>query len=60
MSLEEKHREHLEEHKDDYQMMMKNWRSWASWFSWGSPVGMGIWLVSCGIFIWLLASAFHW
>jgi hypothetical protein len=27
------------------------------WFSWGSPVGLGIWLISCGIFFVLLKYA---
>ncbi|MFA5925645.1 MAG: hypothetical protein WC831_01815 [Parcubacteria group bacterium] len=32
----------------------RNWRSWGSWFSWGSPVGLGLFLISIGIFILLL------
>jgi hypothetical protein len=31
-----------------------NWRSWGSWFSWGSPVGLGLFIISIGIFILLL------
>jgi hypothetical protein len=36
---------------------LKNWRSWGSWFSWGSPVGLGIFLMSIGIFLVLLHYA---
>jgi hypothetical protein len=59
MSLEEKHEEHLDHNKERHEAMMKNWRSWGSWFSWGSPVGMGIWLICCGIFIWFMGLVFH-
>jgi hypothetical protein len=37
--------------------MMKNWRSWGSWFSWGSPVGLGLFLLSIGGFLVLLHMA---
>jgi len=36
---------------------MKNWRSWGSWFSWGSPVGLGLFLLSIGAFLVLLHYA---
>ena len=36
---------------------MKNWRSWGSWFSWGSPVGLGLFLISIGGFLVLLHLA---
>ena len=36
---------------------MKNWRSWGSWFSWGSPVGLGLFLISIGAFLVLLHAA---
>ncbi len=36
---------------------MKNWRSWGSWFSWGSPVGLGLFLLSIGGFLVLLHLA---
>jgi hypothetical protein len=35
----------------------KNWRSWGSWFSWGSPVGLGLFILSLGGFIVLLHLA---
>jgi hypothetical protein len=40
-----------------HQESMKHWRSWGSWFSWGSPVGLGLFLISIGVFLWLLAQA---
>lgn len=49
-----------DEQKEMYHETMKNWRSWGSWFSWGSPVGLGIWLISCGIFFVLLRYAGFW
>ena len=33
------------------------WRAWGSWFSWGSPVGLGLALISVGVFLWLLHMA---
>ncbi len=36
---------------------LRNWRSWGSWFSWGSPVGLGLFLISIGIFLVLLHLA---
>lgn len=36
---------------------LRHWRAWGSWFSWGSPVGMGLFLVQIGIFLWLLHLA---
>jgi hypothetical protein len=33
------------------------WRAWGSWFSWGSPVGLGLMLISIGVFLWLLHLA---
>src|SRR5262249_26434660 len=33
------------------------WRAWGSWFSWGTPVGLGLGLISVGIFLWLLHLA---
>ena len=44
--VHEKHREEM--------WGMQNWRSWGSWFSWGSPVGMGLFFVAIGVFVWLL------
>ncbi len=39
------------------ELSLKNWRSWGSWFSWGSPIGLGLFLISIGIFILLLHLA---
>lgn len=39
---------------------MKYWRSWGSWFSWGSPVGLGLFLISVAFSLWLLSQAFGW
>lgn len=39
---------------------MKYWRSWGSWFSWGSPVGLGLFLLAVGGFVWLLGQTFNW
>ena len=36
---------------------LKNWRSWGSWFSWGSPVGLGLFFIEIGVFLWLLHLA---
>lgn len=36
---------------------LKNWRSWGSWFSWGSPVGLGLFFIEIGLFLWLLHLA---
>jgi hypothetical protein len=33
------------------------WRAWGSWFSWGSPVGMGLFIISLGGFLVLLHLA---
>ncbi len=33
------------------------WRAWGSWFSWGSPVGLGLALISIGVFLWFLHLA---
>jgi hypothetical protein len=49
-----------EEDMKFYQDHMKHWRSWGSWFSWGSPVGLGLFLLAIGGFIWLLSQAFGW
>jgi hypothetical protein len=43
-----------------YQDHMKHWRSWGSWFSWGSPVGLGLFLISIAFSVWLLSMAFGW
>ncbi len=37
---------------------IRNWRMWGSWFSWGSPIGLGLFLISIGIFIILLRLHF--
>jgi hypothetical protein len=42
-----------------HQESMKHWRSWGSWFSWGSPVGLGLFFIAIGVFLWLLSQAFH-
>lgn len=26
-----------------------HWRAWGSWFSWGSPVGLGLFLISVAL-----------
>lgn len=41
-----KHREEL--------WAMKNWRAWGSWYSWGSPVGLGLFFVEIGIFVFII------
>ena len=33
------------------------WKAWGSWFSWGSPVGVGVFLVCVGAFVWMLHLA---
>jgi len=35
----------------------RNWRSWGSWYSWGSPVGLGLFFIEIGIFLWILHLA---
>lgn len=49
-----------EEDMKYYQDHMKHWRSWGSWFSWGSPVGLGLFLISLAFSAWLLSQAFGW
>lgn len=46
------HKKHREE-----MWGMQNWRSWGSWFSWGSPVGLGLFFVEIGVFLWVLHLA---
>lgn len=33
----------------------ENWRAWGSWYSWGSPVGLGIYLLSLAGAVWIFA-----
>ncbi len=52
----------LEEQLEDYKRYKEvhadlPWRAWGSWFSWGSPVGLGLGLISVGVFLWLLHQA---
>jgi hypothetical protein len=54
MDLSEQHQKHRDE---NWAVSLQNWRSWGSWFSWGSPVGMGLFFVEIGIFLWLLHLA---
>lgn len=46
---------------DDMKQMViegaRNWRSWGSWFSWGSPVGLGLFFIEIGVFLWVLHLA---
>jgi len=46
-----------ENHPYDAEWALKNWRSWGSWFSWGSPVGLGLFIISIGVFLVLLHYA---
>ena len=39
---------------------LKHWRAWGSWFSWGSPVGLGLFLISIAATLWILSQAFGW
>ena len=43
-----------------YEDSLKHWRSWGSWFSWGSPVGLGLFLISIAVMLWILSQAFGW
>ena len=56
--MEQKNEEHLKDY-DRYRESFPElpWRAWGSWFSWGSPVGLGLALISVGIFLWLLHQA---
>lgn len=36
---------------------LKHWRAWGSWFSWGSPVGLGLFLISLALCALLLHYA---
>ena len=58
MSKEEKMG--MEESMRYYQDHMKHWRAWGSWFSWGSPVGLGLFFISCAVTLWILSQAFGW
>lgn len=42
---------------NDDQDFYKHWRAWAGWASWGSPVGLGIFLVSIGAMLWFFGLA---
>ena len=57
MSKDDKNEEYMQEYMKDH---MRYWRSWGSWFSWGSPVGLGLFVVSLAFSTWLLAKAFGW
>jgi hypothetical protein len=35
-------------------------RVWAPWYSWASPVGLGLYFIAVGFFLWLLSQAFNW
>lgn len=43
--------------RESEELWAKNWRSWGSWFSWGSPIGLGLFLISIGVFLVLLHYA---
>lgn len=43
--------------KQEREDSLKHWRAWGSWFSWGSPVGLGLFLLSIGVFLVLLHFA---
>ena len=50
----------MEKGKEEYDYVgesLRNWRSWGSWFSWGSPVGLGLFFVEIGVFLWVLHMA---
>ena len=40
-------------------MMDENlpWKAWGSWFSWGSPVGLGLFLISIGVTLYFIHLA---
>jgi len=53
---------HTEQQLEDYKRWKDvggelPWRAWGSWFSWGSPVGLGLGLISVGVFLWFLHLA---
>ena len=50
--------EEEKEAMDWYEQTHKHWRSWGSWFSWGSPVGLGIFLLSLAGCAWIIAQIF--
>ena len=33
------------------------WKAWGSWFSWGSPVGLGLFLISIGVTLYFIHLA---
>lgn len=43
-----------------YENSLKHWRRYGSWFSWGSPIGLGLFLISIAITLWILSKAFNW
>jgi hypothetical protein len=55
MDLKEMHDAHVHGHHSEEGL--KYWRAWGSWFSWGSPVGMGLFLISIGVFLFLIHYA---
>jgi hypothetical protein len=38
----------------------KHGRAWAPWFSWASPIGLGLYFLAVGGFLWMLSIAFDW
>lgn len=49
--------EQFESKRDSHEDSLKHWRAWGSWFSWGSPVGLGLFIISIGVFLVLLHYA---
>lgn len=45
-----------DEQVDWYEKTHKHWRSWGSWFSWGSPVGLGIFVLTLAAAAWIVAQ----
>jgi len=56
---EEKSKDDMDQYRDWVDWRAKNfpWRAYMSWFSWGSPVGLGLFLVSLGVVVLLLHQA---
>jgi hypothetical protein len=55
--LSQLHKEHGAENQREEEWALRNWRAWGSWFSWGSPIGLGLFFVEIGVFLWLLHLA---
>jgi hypothetical protein len=46
--------------RQEFEMGKSAMKNAMSWHGWGSPIGLGLWLIACGIFFVLLHMAGFW